>query len=412
MRCLIHDFAGHPFQVQLSRELASRGHHVTHAFPAGLPGPKGRLQRSPADPDHLTISSIPLSGGFRKYSASRRFVTQRKYAADIKTLIAQHKPDVVLSGNTPIDVQSELLWHCKRNQIGFVHWVQDVYCHAIEFFLRRKFKGLAGPMSMPFRGLEKLVVSQSSSTVVIAPAFKTLLMDWGIDESKISILENWAALDEVPLLPRRNAWAAEHGLGDKPVFLYSGTLGLKHRPDLLYDIAKTLKSECQVVVISEGVGRDFLEKMPPLENLLLLDFQPYHRLPEVLASADVLLATLEADAGQFAVPSKILTYLCAGRALMLAAPPANLAVSVVERSQSGIAVDSNNTAAWLEAARTLCLDGDLRNKYSRNARNYAEKTFDINTICGAFEEILIGACERSTPAKAMQAAAATERLQG
>ena len=129
-------------------------------------------------------------------------------------------------------------------------------------------------------------------------------MEWGVDESKIRILENWAALDEVPQIPRKNAWAAEHGLVDKPVFLYSGTLGLKHRPDLLYDIAKTLKDECQVVVISEGVGRDFLEKMPPLENLLLLDFQPYHRLPEVLASADVLLATLEADAGQFAVHSK------------------------------------------------------------------------------------------------------------
>jgi len=31
MRLLIHDYAGHPFQVQLSRELARRGHSVTHA---------------------------------------------------------------------------------------------------------------------------------------------------------------------------------------------------------------------------------------------------------------------------------------------------------------------------------------------------------------------------------------------
>jgi glycosyltransferase involved in cell wall biosynthesis len=404
MRCLIHDFAGHPFQVQLSRELAARGHHVTHAFPTGLPGPKGRLQRSDADPVHLSICPILLSGGFRKYSASRRFVTQRKYAADLKAVIAQNKPDVVLSGNTPIDVQGELLWHCRRNGIGFVHWVQDVYCHAIEFFLRRKFKGLAGPLSLPFKGLEKLVVSQSTSTVVIAPAFKTLLMDWGIREDRIRVLENWAVLDEVPVIPRDNAWAAEHGLGNEPVFLYSGTLGLKHRPDLLYDIAKSLKGKCKVVVISEGVGRDFLEKMPPLDNLLLLDFQPYQRLPEVLASADVLLATLEADAGQFAVPSKILTYLCAGRALLLAAPPSNLAASVVQRSQAGLVVDSNQTEAWLKAAETLCLDHALRTKFSRSARAYAEKTFDIKTICGSFEEVLINACEVKEPAPQMQTA--------
>ena len=392
MRCLIHDFAGHPFQVQLSRELASRGHHVTHAFPTGLPGPKGRLQRSDSDPDRLRICPIPLSGGFRKYSPSRRFVTQRKYARDLKTLISEHKPDVVLSGNTPIDVQSELLWYCRRNNIGFVHWVQDVYCHAIEFFLRRKFKGFAGPMSLPFRNLEKLVVSQSSSTVVIAPAFRTLLMEWGIPASKIRILENWAPLDEVPLFPRHNAWAAEHGLQDKPVFLYSGTLGLKHRPDLLYDIAKALVNDCKVVVISEGVGRDFLQKMPPLDNLLLLDFQPYHRLPEVLASADVLLATLEADAGQFAVPSKILTYLCAGRPLLLAAPQANLAASVVQRSRSGMAVEPDDTAAWLESATKLCFNAGLRAELARNARHYAEETFDIKKIGSAFEETLIDAC--------------------
>lgn len=410
MRCLIHDFAGHPFQVQLSRELAARGHHVTHAFPAGLPGPKGRLQKSNTDSDHFSISSISLSGGFRKYSPSRRFITHRKYAADLKVVIARHEPDVVLSGNTPIDVQSELLWHCRRNGIGFVHWVQDVYCHAIEFFLRRKFKGLAGPLSLPFKGLEKLVVSQSTSTVVIAPAFKALLMEWGVAESKIRVLENWAVLDEIPLVPRQNAWAAEHGLGDKPVFLYSGTLGLKHRPDLLYDIAKALKKECKVVVISEGIGRDFLEKMPRLDNLLLLDFQPYQRLPEVLASADVLVATLEADAGQFAVPSKILTYLCAGRPLLLAAPSANLAASVVERSQSGIVVGSGDATAWINAATTLCLNDELRKTFSNNSRSYAEQAFDIKTICEAFEETLIVACGRKTTARAMRTV--PEHLQG
>jgi glycosyltransferase involved in cell wall biosynthesis len=409
MRCLIHDFAGHPFQVQLSRELAARGHYVAHAFPTGLPGPKGRLEPSKTDSDRLSISPIALSGSFRKYSPSRRFVTQRQYARDMKALIGRHKPDVVLSGNTPIDVQAELLWHCRRNDIGFVHWVQDVYCHAIEFFLRRKFKGLAGPMSMPFRSLEKTVAARSNSTVVIAPAFKTLLAEWGIAHGKIRTIENWAPLDEVPPLPRQNAWAAEHGLGDKPVFLYSGTLGLKHRPDLLYDIAKTLGNACKVVVISEGVGRDFLEKMPRLDNLLLLKFQPYERLPEVLASADVLLATLEADAGQFAVPSKILTYLCAGRPLLLAAPKTNLAASVVQRSQSGMVVDSDDTSAWLEAARTLCFNEELRMGLARNARAYAEETFDIQKIGSAFEETLLNACGTRTTVPSIQTA--PERLQ-
>ncbi|RYJ01060.1 MAG: glycosyltransferase WbuB, partial [Actinomycetales bacterium] len=31
MKVVVHDFSGHPFQVQLSRELARRGHDVVHS---------------------------------------------------------------------------------------------------------------------------------------------------------------------------------------------------------------------------------------------------------------------------------------------------------------------------------------------------------------------------------------------
>src|SRR5271165_1819882 len=61
MRLLVHDFAGYPFPIQLSRELAGWGHDVTHAYPIGLQGPKGRLQPSASDPEKLTIRGIALS---------------------------------------------------------------------------------------------------------------------------------------------------------------------------------------------------------------------------------------------------------------------------------------------------------------------------------------------------------------
>ena len=67
MRCLIHDFAGHPFQAQLSRELARRSHYVTHYRTIGLDGPKGRLDSSQTDPGRLSIRGVPLSGAFRQW---------------------------------------------------------------------------------------------------------------------------------------------------------------------------------------------------------------------------------------------------------------------------------------------------------------------------------------------------------
>jgi len=42
MRLLIHDYAGHPFQVQLSRELARRNHEVLHLYAGYNVTPHGK----------------------------------------------------------------------------------------------------------------------------------------------------------------------------------------------------------------------------------------------------------------------------------------------------------------------------------------------------------------------------------
>jgi colanic acid biosynthesis glycosyl transferase WcaI len=395
MRCLIHDFAGHPFQIQLSRELAARGHHVTHVYPVGLQGPKGRLLASESDSERLEIRGVPLESGFRKYSPWRRLAAQMQYARDLKRIVSSQRFDVVMSGNTPIDAQVVLFRHCVRNGVGFVHWVQDVYCQALKFFLQRKFGPLAGPLSFPFFLLERAVASGCGVNIVIAPAFADILARWGVPPGKISVLENWAPLEELSPLARENNWSREHALDSRTVFLYSGTLGMKHRPDLLYRLAQTLDASCSVVVITEGPGREYLQRMPKLDNLLLLDFQPYDRLPEVLASADVLLATLESDAGQFAVPSKILSYLCAGRPLLLAAPKSNLAALIVERSAAGVVVDPDCPGEWIRAANHLATDGCARASFGANARHYAERQFDISQIAARFEAVLERACTAS-----------------
>ena len=68
-----------------------------------------------------------------------------------------------------------------------------------------------------------------------------------------------------------------------------------------------------VLVVSESVGVDWIEdqrtESEPLANLRVLPFQPFEELPNVLGAADVLIALLEGDAGEFSVPSKVLSYL-------------------------------------------------------------------------------------------------------
>jgi glycosyltransferase involved in cell wall biosynthesis len=225
--------------------------------------------------------------------------------------------------------------------------------------------------------------------VVISEDFLPLLRRWGVN-ARVSVIENWAPLDELPALPRQNAWALKHGLDGHTVFLYSGTLGFKHDPSLLLELARWARGrDVLVLVVSEGRGADWLAERAQGEPALrLLPYQPYDRLPEVLASADVLVAVLRPEAGAFSVPSKILTYLCVARPVLASVPADNLAARVVERSGGGVVVEPGDTPAFLAAAETLLDDQSRRAELGARARAYAVMSFDIDAIAGRFESVL------------------------
>jgi glycosyltransferase involved in cell wall biosynthesis len=168
---------------------------------------------------------------------------------------------------------------------------------------------------------------------------------------------------------------------------------MKHNPELLLQLALHYRQDGQVrvVVISEGLGADWLQEQKKtfqLPNLILLPYQPYGDLPDVLGTADVLIAILEPSAGVFSVPSKVLSYLCAARPLLLAVPPENLAARIVAQNEAGLVTPPDDTAAFVRAADVLRQDEDLRQRLGRNGRTYAEAHFDIEKITDQFEAII------------------------
>ena len=123
MRLLIHDYAGHPFQVQLSRELARRGHSVVHAFAGGLLTPRGSLQKEAGDSAQLELIEVPMDANYRrdKYRFIRRRRMEISYGKEMSTLIQKHEPQVVISANTPTEPQLEIARTCQKVKIGRAH---------------------------------------------------------------------------------------------------------------------------------------------------------------------------------------------------------------------------------------------------------------------------------------------------
>jgi glycosyltransferase involved in cell wall biosynthesis len=402
MRIFVNEFCGHPFQMELSRKLAKMGHQVYHVYFADNGStPKGDTRLRPDDAPGLTIEGLHIRREFAKHSLLTRRQCDLEYGRVTAECVDRFQPDVVISANMPLDAQNLLQQATHRHGARFVFWLQDVYSVAVRFVLRRKAQMLEWAGGWYFERLEKKLLRQSDTVVCIAPGFAHFIRGWGVPESKIATIRNWAPLDEVTPLPRDTAWARENGLDDRFCFMYSGTLGMKHRPELLLDLAKRLQArgDARLVVIAGGAGADWLRRkaheVSP-DFLTVLPFQPYERVPEVMASADVLITLLDAEAKTFAVPSKTLSYLCAGRALIVAAPAANEAARVVEEAQAGLVVSPDNSTGILAAAERFLSDRPLVAQCGANARRYAERHFSIDAIAERFLAVLEPATAEAT----------------
>jgi putative colanic acid biosynthesis glycosyltransferase WcaI len=389
VRVVLTDYFGHAFPAQLARWLAGSGHEVLHLHCSSFVAGKGRLERTDADPPQLEFGAVDLGRPFAKYDIVRRVGHERTTAQALAQRLRDFRPDAVLS-IAPLLVQSELLRASHAVGAGFVFWQQDVMSAAARRVVGRRSRLLGAAAETGVAALERRLLRRSDAVVVISEDFLPQLQRRHVDESRVETIENWAPLDELPALPRATTWSTEHGLDGRVVFLYSGTLGFKHDPGLLLELARWAgRRDALVVVVSEGPGADWLAEHGGAEPALrLLPYQPYDRLPEVLASADVLVAVLEPEAGAFSVPSKILAYLCAERPLLVSVPAGNLAARVVERSGGGLVVPAADPAALIAAAGTLLGDEKLRSALGGRARAYAETTFDLAAVGARFEAVL------------------------
>ena len=386
MHILISDYSGHPFQVQLSRELARRGHRVTHMHFAGFQTPKGNLTVQPGDPAGLTIEAITLDTPFAKASFVARWRQENEVGRRIAARIAALRPDVVISSNAPLDTQRHIRRASRRVGAKFVFWLQDIYSRAISQVVPNKFPVIGHAIAKWYEHLEFSLLRGSDRVVAITDDFRSMMSARGVAASRIAVIENWVPLDEIPLIPRESAWARDYYASDGVRFLYSGTLGYKHNPHWLLALARRFP-DAQVCVISQGDVADKVAadaKAQGLANLTVRPWVPFADLPALLGGADIMVAFIEPEAGVFSVPSKVLSYLAAGRPVLGAMPHENLAARLLDRHQAGLVSDCDDTADFLAKAARMADDAALRTVMGENARSYALHAFDIENIGDQF----------------------------
>ena len=200
---------------------------------------------------------------------------------------------------------------------------------AISNILEIKIGRIARLVGKFYNYREKKIANNSDHIVVISEDFKnTLVNDFKVN-TPCSVIPNWGNLKDIK-------YSELKIINDKiPLkIIYTGTMGWKHRPDVIYKLAKTFNEKFIFEIYSQGPGLERLndlQKKTRLKNLHIHGLVDFNKLSEILSSADICLCVLEESAGKYSVPSKILNYMCAGRPIVLIGPENNLAYRTVKK---------------------------------------------------------------------------------
>ncbi|MCE5292000.1 MAG: glycosyltransferase family 4 protein [Nocardiaceae bacterium] len=390
MRLLVHDYSGHPFQAELSRSLAGRGHTVRHSTCASHVSGKGDLSNDSSG--RLTYSELGRSP-LHKQAFIRRMREEVGFGLELIRETRRFKPDAVVLSNVPIPMQVAVSIYFSLVRMPWLYWMQDVQGVAVRSFAGRKLGRAWLVVAFIMGVLERMCARSSAHIVVIADAFLDVHRKWGTI-GKTSVVPNWAPLEEIKPVKRDNDWALEHGLRDVVTILYSGTLGLKHNPELLVELTarvRDLGHDARLVVVSEGAAVPVIRDAAAKRDVpaQLMPFQPYERLSEVLGSGDVLVVLLDESAGAFSVPSKTMSYMCAGRPILGLMPKENSAAALLIRSDCAVlpprATSLDAAANWIDS---VVANREKWNMLADNTRALAETEFSLKRSTDSFETIL------------------------
>jgi len=234
--------------------------------------------------------------------------------------------------------------------------------------------------------LESFFLKRFDRVSTITPAMMERLTRKGVKPERTVLLPNWVGLKHIQPLPREQSMRRELGIGDDDVVvLYSGNMGEKQGLELLIEAATLLKEKPHIKFVLAGTGsaRDRLEQASvQLGNVRWLPLQPFERLGQFLAVADIHVLPQRADAADLVMPSKLTGMLASGRAIVGTATAHTQLGKVL--NDVGVRVDPGDAEAVARAIEVLAGEPDTRADMGRLARRYAEETLDQDHILNQF----------------------------
>jgi glycosyltransferase involved in cell wall biosynthesis len=383
-----------PYTTQLCEHLASRGTQVTVLtgvphYPQWEVEPRYRRRmRTVESRPGLTVERLRHYVP-RTQSALRRGLYELTFALNVLLRRPQEQPDVVVAVVPALLSVWPASLLARRAGVPIVVWVQDLMGQASA---QSGIDG-GGAVAGVVNAIESRMLRRAQRVLVLNQHFEQHLRAGGVAPERITVQPNWTHVAapsgrDVAAVRARYGWRAE-----ETVVLHSGNMGLKQALENVVEAGRLAdghgRDDVRFVLMGDGSQRPALEELAHgVRSVEILPPAPSEDYADVLAAADVLLVNERATSVDMSLPSKLTSYLRAGRPVLAASPASGGTAAELLRSQGGLLIEPENPALLLDAVTDLAHDPDRTAAMASAGRRYAESRLSAETALTRLEDTL------------------------
>ena len=243
--------------------------------------------------------------------------------------------------------------------------------------------------------IERWMYRSANHIVAVGNGYRDNIISKVDCSDRISVVTN--GVDSELFSPQEASaeFRSQHGLGDKFVCSYVGTIGMAHGLSVVVRAAKRLEAmqrdDIVFCLVGDGASRRALEKEMKAagvdDRIRLTGRMPKSEMPAVLASSNCLLVHLKkTDLFQTVIPSKIFEAMAMKRPLIMGVQGES--ANIVAASGSGIQIEPENDEQLVDAIIKLRDSPELYEQLCSSGRDFVVENYLRETLANKMLSII------------------------
>jgi colanic acid biosynthesis glycosyl transferase WcaI len=296
--------------------------------------------------------------------------------------------DIIIAPSPPLSIGVVAWLIGKWHRAACIYVVQELYPDfAIHGGLIR-----SSAVTRILKQLERFVYKKCDAVVTNADRFTRIVASRCISGQKVVTIPNFVDAEFYRPVSRDNSFAREHGLISPFVVMYAGNIGIAQDWDPILHAANRLRDQpIKFVIIGDGTRRDWLVRtiaQRELKNILVLDYQPRDKMPEINASCDAATITMAPEAGRDVFSSKIYTTLACGKPSIVTTERESELAWIIRESKCGSVVPVGDDDAYADAVLEAFRRRDALVDEGLRGRSFVEERYSKKAIGLQYDSLI------------------------